>query len=89
MILLRINPETQLLDELLEEVQEVFAISILSIAKQLHRDTGLMSGEFPCPKCHSGVIVWAVPRVGLTSILCSTTYHDDDGIPFRCMSAIE
>lgn len=80
----------QQLDELLGEAEEVFLVAMLAIAKQTHRDTGAWDGTFPCPRCHTGTVAWAMARHnGHTSILCTTKYQDPDGTEHRCTSAME
>lgn len=80
--------EDQLLDELTEEANIVFSVTLLAIAKELSRSTGESSGVFPCPRCHTGKVEWGILRDGRASVLCSTT-HEDDGETYRCTSAME
>lgn len=75
-------------DNLLAEAEEVFAVSVLAIAKQMHVDSGETVGEFPCPRCHTGVVTWAATYCHVT-VLCSTRYRGRDGKPYRCTSATE
>lgn len=80
----------ELLAELTDEANVVFAVTVLAIAKDLHRKTGAWSGEFRCPRCHTGIVRWAVSRSnGHTSVLCSTQWTDRGGEMRRCTSAME
>lgn len=80
----------QLVAELHDEAEVMFAVSIVAMAKAIHKQTGHLDGEFSCPRCHTGTVTWAVSKYnGHASILCSTKYKDPDGTEHRCTSAME
>jgi hypothetical protein len=83
-------PKAALLDDLLLEAESLYCISLVAIAKQLHAETGAPSGEFPCPRCHTGTVRWCVSPVnGHARVLCTTQYTADDGQSYRCTAANE
>lgn len=81
---------TSLLDQLLGEAEALYCISLIAIAKKINDETGELSGEFPCPRCHTGTIRWCVAECnGHARVLCTAKYTGADGSVYRCTNAQE
>lgn len=73
-------------DFLTDDLRVLILFSVLAIAKRKHKESGDVSGEFPCPVCRSGTVRWAIAQSnGHTRAVCNRQCPDGSS----CVSAME
>lgn len=75
--------------DLLDEAQAFFGITIVAIAKQIAKDTGETRGKFACPRCGHGTVHWSVAQSNGHARVCCSTKYTTGGQEFSCTAAME
>ena len=84
-----VNPPDERIDELLTDAQMHIVVLIAAVAKQIAEWSGESAGQFRCPKCDRGEVLWRLSANGHVRVVCTTVYEDDEGQTRRCVHAVE